>query len=241
MLLSPLDGVDLAPDYPELAGRRVLVTGIGGALGVEIVRLLADQQAMLVLTAGEATPELQALAEIVAPAAPELRLYTGPFADHDAILRVARAATQCLGGLDAVINLAEVGEPPMDATEAEIESMVTGLLAMPCLASRVVANRLRTTLLPGVIVNVVTSPRGASPRARLVAGIARATLAAFTRSEAAALVADGIRVNAIAPAEGQPTGGACISSIPDIATLALHLASGRSPALTGLVLEAYAG
>ncbi|MFM9937982.1 MAG: SDR family NAD(P)-dependent oxidoreductase [Hyphomicrobiaceae bacterium] len=243
MLMSPLDGIELPLEYPELAGRRVLVTGLtgSGALGVEIVRLLAEQRAAIVLGATEASPEIQALAEIIAPLTPDLQLFTGPFTDHDAILRFARNAMQAPGGIDVVINVAEIGEPPAGASEATIERMVTDTLAMPCLVSRVAANRMRTTLSAGTIINIVVSGKQASSRARLVAGIARAALAAFTRSEAQALAVDGIHINAIAPASGIRGSEGCLSGNPDVASLALHLASGRGSNLSGLLFEAEAG
>lgn len=243
MLMSPLDGAELPLEYPELAGRRVLVTGLtrAGALGVEIVRLLAEQRAAIVLSADDASPEVQALAEIVAPLATELQLYTGPYDDHEAMLRFARTAMQAPGGIDVVINVAEIGEPPAAATEAVIEQMVTDAMAMPCLVTRVAANRMRTTLTQGTIVNIVVSQPHASARARLVAGIARTALAAFTRSEARSLAADGIHINAIAPAESGRRDGHCVSGNPDIASLALHLASGRGSNLSGLMFEAVAG
>ncbi len=238
MLMSPLDGVAFAPEYPELAGQRILVTGVETTLGVEIVRMLAEQRCCLVLAAAEDTSEIRTLAEIVAPSALELRLFTGPFPDHDAMIRVARDAMQTLGGIDVVINLAEVGEPLPHAGPPEIERMVSSLLAMPCLVSRIAANRMRTTLRAGAIINIVTGRPNASPRTRLVARIAQSALAAFTRKEAAELATVGIQLNAIAPAGTSEA--ACITGNPDIASLALHLASGRGSDLTGLVFEAAA-
>jgi len=242
MLMSPLDGVDLPLDYPELAGRRVLVTGVtgSGGLGVEIVRLLAEQRACIIIGALEPSPEVQALAEIVAPLAPELHLITGPFTCHDDILRFARTAMQASGGVDAVINVAEVGEPPARATDADVERMVTDILSMPCLVTKVAANRMRTTLSEGTIVNVVVCHPKASAQARIVARIARTAIAAFTRSQARQLAADGIQINAIAPADAD-RGASCITGNPDIVSLALHLASGRGSNLSGLMFEAVGG
>lgn len=240
MLMSPLDGADLPLEYPELAGRRVLVTGVSAKseLGIEIVRLLSEQRAAVVIGADDDSPEIQALAEIISPQTPDLQLFTGPFADHDAVLRFARSAMQAPGGIDAVINIAEIGEPASNASSSAIERMVTDALALPCLVTRVAANRMRTTLAQGAIVNIVVSPRHASARCKLIAGIARTALAAFTRNEAQSLAADGIHISAIAPSESSTAGG--LSGSPDIASLALHLASGRGGNLSGLMFEAAA-
>lgn len=242
MLMSPLDGVDLPLDYPELAGRRVLVTGVSGSggLGVEIVRMLAEQRACIIIGATDASPEVQAVAEMVAPLAPELHLISGPFKSNDDILRFARTAMQAAGGVDAVINVTDVAEPPANASDAVVERMVTDILTMPCLVTKVAANRMRTALAEGTIINIVVCHPKASAHAKLVARIARTAIAAFTRTQAQQLAADGIKINAVAPADSE-RGLGCITGNADIVSLALHLASGRGSNLSGLMFEAVGG
>jgi 3-oxoacyl-[acyl-carrier protein] reductase len=241
MLMSTLDGVEFAPDYPELAGKRVLLTGLKGPLGVEVARAFADHKARLVLHACVDDEETQALAEIVAQSAMDVRLFTGSILEPEGMARLARRAVQCYGGLDAVINVAHVGEPPANASEATIERMVTDLLAMPCLVSRVAANRMKMTMTEGAIINIVAEGRDASPRRRLVAGIARSAVAAMTRTEARTWADGGIRINAIAPTTPLSSRHDCLNGDPDVASLALHLASGRGHKLSGLVFEAHCG
>lgn len=241
MLLSPAEGLEFAPEYPELAGRRVLVTGLGGPLGVEIVRLLAEQRTRLVLVADAPCAEVQALAEIVVPQALDVQLYTGPFPDDDAVLRLARSAVQRFGGVDVVINLSQMAEAPAQAGEAEISNFVARQLAGPFLAGRVAANRMRLTMTAGSIVNIVTCPRRASPRTRLLASLVRSALAEVTRSESIELSADGIRINAIAPADAMSDLGGSLGGLPDVASLVLDLAAGRGHELTGMIYDAYAG
>lgn len=241
MLYPEIDGVEFAPEYPELVGKRVLITGIDGALGVEIARAFGEARARLVLHALNEGPETVALAQLVAERALDVRLYSGPFADHEAILKFARAAVQSFGGLDAVINVAQVADPGSATSEAEIERIVTDLLALPCLVSKVAANRMRMTMTEGAVLNIVAESRGASPRARMIASVARTALAGLTRSEARAWAQDGIRFNAIAPGGSALDQSGGITSAPDVATLALHLASARGHKLSGLVFEAYCG
>jgi 3-oxoacyl-[acyl-carrier protein] reductase len=241
MLMSTLDGVEFAPEYPELAGKRVLLTGLKGSLGVEIARAFADHKARLVLHACVDDEETQALAEIVAQAAMDVRLFTGPVLDPEAMAQFGRRAVQCYGGLDAVVNIAHVGEPPANASEATIERMVTDLLALPCLVTRIAANRMKMTLTEGAIINIVAEGRETSPRRRLVGGIARAAVAAMTRTEAQAWASGGIRINAVAPSTPLTDRNSCVTGDPDVATLALHLASQRGHQLSGLVFEARCG
>ena len=238
MLISEIEGLDFAPEYPELLGKRVLITGLSGSLGLEIARAFGEARTRLVLHTADEGPEAVALGEIVAERALDAKLFTGPFAGHQAILEFARNAFQSYGGIDAVVNVAQVTEPAIGASDAEIERQVTDLLSVPCLVSKVAANRMRTTLTEGAILNIVTEPRGASARARMVAAIARSALAGLTRTEAQGSADAGIRINAIAPAANFAERGNRISGEPDVASLAMHLACSRGHQLSGLVFEA---
>lgn len=78
MLISTLDDVEFAPEYPELAGRRILVSGVAGAVGIDVVRAFAEAGARLIVQAVEDSPETLAMAEIIAPHAMDVHLVTGP-------------------------------------------------------------------------------------------------------------------------------------------------------------------
>lgn len=240
MLIGTLDDVEFAPDYPELTGKRVLITGVKGAIGVDVVRAFAESKARLVVQAPEDDTDTQALAEIIAPEAMDVKLFAGAIEGAEAMLKFARDAAQRFGGLDCVINLAQSPEPGAAKDEGAIEALVAEALAMPVLVSRVAVNRMRTMLCAGSIVNIVAGPRQPTAGGRMLGQIARTALASFTRTEAAAAAGDGIRINAIVPA-AQDSTGRVVSGSADVATLALHLASGRAHALSGLMFEAYCG
>lgn len=242
MLIGTLDEVEFAPEYPELAGKRVLVTGVAGPLGIDVVRAFAEAGARLVVQADVDGPETQAMAELIAPHAMDVKLFPGALDGAQAKLRFAREAVQKFGGLDVVVNLAETGEPPRDTDPAAIEGLVAEALAMPVLATRIAVNRMRTMLSPCVIVNIVRSPRNATPAAALLAQLTRHALASFTRNEAQEAAGDDIRISAIVPATAGVGGGVhALSSIADVASMAMHLASGRGTHLSGLVFEAWCG
>ena len=241
MLIGTLDEVEFAPDYPELAGKRVLVTGVAGPLGVDVVRAFAEAHTRLVVQADRDCPETQALAEIIAPHAMDVKLFPGALDGAQAKLHFAREAAQKFGGLDVVVNLARTAEPTGETDDAAIEGLVAEALAMPVLATRVAINRMRTMLSPCVILNIVTSPRDATPAAAMLAQLTRHSLASFTRAEAEAAAGDEIRLSAIVPAASSVGDGRILSSTADVASLALHLASGRGTHLSGLVFEAWCG
>jgi 3-oxoacyl-[acyl-carrier protein] reductase len=63
----------------------------------------------------------------------------------------------------------------------------------------------------------------------------------MTRAEAQQWAERGIRINAVGPRgllPDEPSGGACLASEPDLAALALYLASRRGRQLSGHVFDA---
>lgn len=240
MLMSTLDGVDTYPAYPELAGKRVLITGLSRAHGVDIARAFAEHRTRLVLHASEDCAETQAVAEIAAQSTLDMRLFTGPLSGTDAAVRFARTALKSFAGLDVVINIADERhlESVTTGSEREVERAVSAALTPAYVISRIAANRMRTTWTEGLILNIVPRPATAARGALALAAVARATIAAMTRSEAEHWAEQGIRINAIAPATLSSGLGAQLTCEPDIASLALQLASRRGRDLSGIVFEA---
>src|SRR5205085_7642824 len=108
MLMSVIEGARSAPAYPELAGKRVLITGLSSSCGVDIARAFADHKARLILQFDEMNERTQAIAEIAAPNALDIRAF-GPIApDADGVAQFARSVMQAFGGLDAVVNLVAI-------------------------------------------------------------------------------------------------------------------------------------
>src|SRR5262245_5546684 len=67
MLMSVVEGARWAPAYPELAGKRVLVTGLSSSCGVDVARAFADHKVRLILQFADPSDEAHAIAEIAAP------------------------------------------------------------------------------------------------------------------------------------------------------------------------------
>jgi 3-oxoacyl-[acyl-carrier protein] reductase len=240
MLMSTLDDLEAFPAYPELAGKRVLLTGLSRTHGVDIARAFAEHRTRLILHATEECAETQAVAEIAAQSALEMRLFTGALADTDATVRFARTAVRCFDGVDAVINILNLNLPSTGAfaTEDEIDHAVSTALTPAYVISRIAANRMRTTWAEGLILNILPEPGIKSRAARGLAAVGRSTLSAMTRAEATKWAPDSIRINAVAPATLSAGIGAQLTCEPDIASLALQLASKRGRELSGLIFEA---
>jgi 3-oxoacyl-[acyl-carrier protein] reductase len=97
---------------------------------------------------------------------------------------------------------------------------------------------MRITWADGLILNILPEASRPSRAERGLIAVARATLAAMTRSEAEKWAEDRIRINAVAPATLSVGLGPQLKCEPDIATLALQLASRRGENLSGHVFEA---
>ena len=170
----------------------------------------------------------------------------------DAAVRFAQTAAQAYGGLDAVINLATISSHDMDgiASERDVENLISKTLTPLAHLTGVTANRMRVVLSEGLILNVLTMPQLLNGREMAIAGYARSALAAMTKSEAHRWAGQGIRINAVGPrgpasgtgdsgADGYANNaeGARLTNEPDIAALAIYLASRRGKTLSGHIFD----
>ncbi len=242
MFMSVVSHAPNAPVYAELAGARVLVAGLSPTSGVDLARGFAEHKCRLVLQTNANGPETDALMTLLAETAAETQLFTCNLSNGDAAVRFAQGSAQTFGGLDIAVNLIEVtaadlvGRTSLD----DIEDLVSDKLLAATLMSRVIANRMRLTLTEGLILNVVLMAPAANDVEQAFAGILRTALATITRREASQWADQAIRINAVGPRSAMDCahGGACLSSGPDVAALALYLASRKGRQLTGHVFDA---
>jgi NAD(P)-dependent dehydrogenase (short-subunit alcohol dehydrogenase family) len=246
MLMTSVDEFNLEAEafgvYPELAGKRVLITGVTSQQGVDLVRAFAEHRARLILQLDEANEATLALLEHAAPLAIDLSVTAERLTDNDSIVRFARKSVAEFGGVDIVINIVTLDPgSAANGTLADVERRVCDLMLLPCLVARVAANRMRLTHTEGLILNVAVLPPNANAATRAFAGVAKATLVAMTRSEANAWADQGLRFNAVAPevgSVGPRADGTRLAGEADVAALALYLGSGNGRNLAGHVFEA---
>lgn len=247
MYMSVIEKDASATVYPELAGLRVLVTGISATSGFDVAQAFADHGCRLVLQTNGEGPEVVAIGEVLSETQSrtggDLRMFTEPLSTGDQAVKFAQSAAQAFGGLEIVVNLVTfTAEDLADvATLEEVETLVSARLLSMTLMTRVAANRMRLTMKEGLLLNIVLVPKPATASQSAVAGIVRAAVAALTRGEAQQWAHEALRINAIAPPASLDFGGGesnCLTSEADIAALALHLASKRGKRLSGLVFDA---
>jgi NAD(P)-dependent dehydrogenase (short-subunit alcohol dehydrogenase family) len=240
MLMSVIEEAQSAPAYPDLAEQRILITGITSECGIDIARAFADHKTRLVLQFAEASTTMEAIAEIAAPTALETLAFGPVGADTDSLVRFARRAVQVFGGLDAVINLVPLAPNEFASAMSmrAIDGIVADRLRGACIFSSVAANRMSVTLTEGLILNVAVLAERARGKSQALASLIKAAVAAMTRLQAQEWASKAIRINAIVP-QTLPVGpDPVLRSEPDMATLALYLASRRGKDLSGLLFEA---
>lgn len=240
MLMSVIEGALSVPAYPELAGKRVLVTGLTSRCGVDIARAFAEHKGRLVLQFAEVSETMETVAEIVAPDALEAKVY-GPIGEGaDDAVAFAKTAVMAYGGLDVVINVVPLdmhGVNPI-ATLDDVERQVAMQLTAPFLISKIAANRMSMVLNEGLVLNIAVLGGRPAGRAQAFATVAKSGLTAMTRAQAEEWAGRAVRFNAIVPDCGPASAGHGLSGEPDVAAMALYLASRRGKTLSGHVFEA---
>lgn len=225
----------------ELEGARVLITGLSADAGVDLARSFADLKARLVVQTRDLSPAMTEIIALLSQSAREIRLYTADIDTDDGATSFAQTSSQVYGGLDAVINLATFTKRDMAAacTSDTVEGIVSARLNPLAHLTRVIANRMRLVFSEGLILNILQTPAPKSGREAAVCSIVKSTLATMTASEARNWGGHGIRVNAVGPSAvmGSPS-AAGYSSDPEIAALALYLASRRGQSMSGQVFDA---
>ncbi len=182
----------------QLAGRPVIVTGGGSGIGAAISATLAREGAIPVILGRDPLPadferELFALQ-------PRALFFRLELADDGACRDAVERTVQALGGVYGLVNNAGVNDNVglEDGREAFVASLHRNLthaygMAHTCLP------HLRASR--GAIVNIASKTALTGQGHTSGYAAAKGGLLALTREWAAALRGDGIRVNAVIPAE----------------------------------------
>jgi 3-oxoacyl-[acyl-carrier protein] reductase len=182
----------------DLHGTKVLVTGGSTGIGAALVRAFAAQGADVVAHFNGSEAAAQAL-KAQAPA--RIQLVQGDMSAAGSASRVVEQAADMLGGLDGLINNAGGMLGRIKTTEMANEHFdrVVDLNARSVwdatLAAHPFLKRSR-----GYVINTssVAARTGGGAGAVLYAA-AKSFVSSLTRGQAKEFVADGIRVNAVAP------------------------------------------
>ena len=151
MLTSVLEGSVSVGPYPELAGKRVLVTGLELQAGVDVARAFAEQGCRIVLHTTASGAEADAVLEMLAQTASELQVYSDPLTDIESATRFAQTAAKTFSGVDAVVNLIHLDLKALtaEALDGDFEAAIARRLQTARVITRIAANRMRLTWCEG--------------------------------------------------------------------------------------------
>ena len=191
-------------DLLGLAGRVVVVSGAGGGgIGTTVTRMAAQAGATVVA----ASRSKENLDEHVAPLAEEGLSVVPVSADastDEGIATVMDQVRRTDGALYGLVNIAGGAAPStwMPATRVTREdwrALFAANLETAFFMSQAVAAEIRAQQNPGSIVSISSISGMNTAPFHIAYGTAKAAIVAMTRTMAAELALDNIRVNAVAP------------------------------------------
>lgn len=178
--------------------KRVIVTGASSGLGTHIVTRLVCEGARVV-AAARRSDRLAQLAEDLEGEAGELIATRTDVTDAIDAVRMADAAVEAFGGIDALVNNAgmEIQGAIDQLSEADFETMLRTNVIGPYLCTRAVLPHMRAS--GGSVINIGSTIVSRAPRHRFGYVASKGALEAMSRALAGDLGELGIRVNTIRP------------------------------------------
>ncbi|MEV4560719.1 SDR family oxidoreductase [Kitasatospora sp. NPDC049285] len=207
---------------PEFAGLAAVVTGGASGIGLATARLLAARGARVACLDlrpdGVPEPLIKAHVDV---------------ADHESVRASVAWAAELLGGIDVLVNAAEVdaqggiGDDPDEDWRRVFEVNVIGVLR----STRAALPYLRRSAAPAV-VNTCSIAATTGVSERVLYSASKGAVLSMTRAMAADLAGEGIRVTCVNPGT---------ADAEQVAATIAHLASPLAAAATGTDLVAEGG
>lgn len=249
----------------RLEGKTALVTGGGSGFGEGIARRFAEEGARVLVVDIDPARAGRVAGEIAAMRQGAARAHVADVAKAADVAGMVQAARDAFGRLDIVVNNAGVthrNRPMLEVSEDEFDRIYAVNVKSIFLAAHAAVPVMRAQG-GGVILNIA-STAGMRPRPGLTwYNGSKGAAITLTRSMAAELAPDRIRVNAINPVIGDTGLTADFMGVPDtpenrarfiatiplgrfstpldIANTALFLCSDEAAFVTGIAMEVDGG
>jgi NAD(P)-dependent dehydrogenase (short-subunit alcohol dehydrogenase family) len=198
--LNPLP--DWEPRYPgsgRLKGKVALVTGGDSGIGRATAVLFAREGARVAIAYLEETDDAHMTMDAIEQEGSEAACFSGDLGDPEHCQAVVQGVIDKWGRLDVLVNNAGEQHPDKDITDITVEQLQrtfqTNIFSMFYLVQAA-----RPHLKSGAaIVNCTSVTMYQGSPGLLDYSATKGAITAFTRSLSENLIADGIRVNAVAP------------------------------------------
>lgn len=246
--------------YPDLQGKRVLVTGASGGLGAAMAKAYARSGARVMVHYFSRRDGAERTLASIHEAGGEGALCRADLRSEKAIERLMQETVAAWGGLDVLMNNAGVvlKARVLDAGAEYWDDTLSVNLRAPYLLSRLAARQMIAQGQGGVILHNSSIHARNSVQNFSAYAASKAGLEALAKVQALEWAAHGIRVNCVAPgvvpvertaealaaAEPQwlphlPLGR--YGEVKDIAELTMFLSSARAGWITGQAFIADGG
>jgi 3-oxoacyl-[acyl-carrier protein] reductase len=186
---------------PELAGKRILITGASTGIGAALAHAFAAQGAHVGIHYNSSGEAANAIMEAIEAESGTCCLIKADAADSTAFAAAVEEAADALGGLDGLINNAGGmvrRVPYAEVTDKDYDEIMDLNARSILVASKAAFPYLKEN--GGFVINTtsIAARNGASGGAGLY-GSSKAFVSNVTRGMAKEWIAHGIRVNAVAP------------------------------------------
>lgn len=186
---------------PDLAGKAFLVTGASTGIGAGVALALGRQGARVGVHYNASVDAATEIAEAIRDGGGEAFLVDGDMSEHDQVVAAVERTGEHFGALHGLINNAGgmLGRVAVLQSNAAHERDVVDLNAHSVVwASRAAYPWLRRQ--GGVIINTTSiAARNGGGGGAVLYAASKGFVSTFTKGFAKEVVADGIRVNAVAP------------------------------------------
>jgi NAD(P)-dependent dehydrogenase (short-subunit alcohol dehydrogenase family) len=188
----------------KLDGRIVIVAGAaGGGIGTTVTSMAARAGATVIAVSRSKANLDQHIAPLMAEGLSIVPV-AADISTHEGVAATMAQVQQTKGNLYGLVNVAGGAAPwtwmrSTRVTRSDFRLLLSQNLETMFFMSQAVAAELRTQGLPGSIVSISSISGMNTAPFHIGYGAAKAAVVAVTRTMAAELAADNIRVNAVAP------------------------------------------
>jgi 3-oxoacyl-[acyl-carrier protein] reductase len=191
-----------APLAPDLAGKRVLITGASTGIGAAAAQAFAAVGCRVAVHYNASRDKAEAVAATIRAAGGEAHLVHGDVRSSAVVRGIVEDAAAKLGGLDILVNNAGglVRRVPVAEIDDAIFDEIVDLNVRSVVAACSAAVPHMRKAGHGNIINVtsIAGRNGGGPGAALYAS-SKGFVSTFTHGLARELAGDRIRVNAVSP------------------------------------------